>query len=320
MHVVRRASACRQRAAPGRWCSRRLRRGAAAVQVDHGRHRKFVAVPDDRRPAAAGLDGRAGEGALVAPDRRAQPGQDLRGGLPLDDLVPVGVRVLRDRRQHRRDRQRHLERRGQRHLAGEQFPGGRGAPEQPRPGDPAGDQHTRAAGQAEEPAPGQPAHAFLQIPTSMIDAHRASATPSGTCRSSAPATPAKYCPDSPRNSSRLAQNGHRVPPRHQSRRRQHDLRHREVGDQVRAEPVQRQHVVVADQVAAGEHRLGEDRDGVHRDAPTRHPEHRPATQPRRCSPSLDRSGHESLSGQVVNRPQRHRQCPMLSKTRIRIYS
>jgi hypothetical protein len=57
-----------------------------AVQVHHGGHRQLVAVPDPDRLAAAALDRRSGEDAVVAEHGGARPGQDLHLGHPLDDL------------------------------------------------------------------------------------------------------------------------------------------------------------------------------------------------------------------------------------------
>ncbi len=67
------------------------RRGPPAVQVHDGRHGQLVAVRHGDRPAAARLDRRPGEGALVRPQRCPDPGQDLRGRLALGDLVTVGA-------------------------------------------------------------------------------------------------------------------------------------------------------------------------------------------------------------------------------------
>ena len=46
--------------------------------------------PNHRRPAAASLDCRAREAAVVAPDCGQPPRQDLEGGLALHDFVVIG--------------------------------------------------------------------------------------------------------------------------------------------------------------------------------------------------------------------------------------
>jgi hypothetical protein len=70
-----------------------FRRGDAAVEVDHRRHRQLVAVADDGAAAAPGLYGGTGEDAVVGPDFGLQARQYLGVGDPLGDLVVVGVRV-----------------------------------------------------------------------------------------------------------------------------------------------------------------------------------------------------------------------------------
>ena len=79
----------------------RLRARHAAMQMRHGRNAQPVRVRHHSRPSAAGLDRRAGKDAVIAPDTRAHPGDDLDRRFALGDLVVVGRRVAPDRLQDR---------------------------------------------------------------------------------------------------------------------------------------------------------------------------------------------------------------------------
>ncbi len=120
-------------------------RGPPAVEVHHRRHRQLVAVQHGRLDPAPRLDRGPGERAFVRPQASRESRQDLRLDLALRDLVPVPLGRRLDGREHRRDRQRHRERLGQRHLAA-QFGPGRG-----RAARPAGRQRQAADRHGAEP-------------------------------------------------------------------------------------------------------------------------------------------------------------------------
>jgi len=75
--------------------------------------RQCVDLADDRLPAPRHDDRRSRRDAVVAPDRRLQARQDVGGRRLLGDGVEIRVGGRPHRREDRRDRQRHRERRGQ---------------------------------------------------------------------------------------------------------------------------------------------------------------------------------------------------------------
>ena len=83
----------------------------SAVVVDGGRDAQAVPLPDDDAPSALGADRRTRELPAVAPDLRPLPGEDLDALTPHGEVVVVGGGVAPHRAEHRRDAQRHRERR-----------------------------------------------------------------------------------------------------------------------------------------------------------------------------------------------------------------
>ena len=88
-----------------------------AMEMRDGRNAQTVHVRHHSRPSSASLDRRAGKDAVIAPDARAHPGNDLDRRLALGDLVVIGHRVAPDRLQDWRNRKRASELRDRRMRA-----------------------------------------------------------------------------------------------------------------------------------------------------------------------------------------------------------
>ena len=86
------------------------RRDVPAVEVDVRVEREVVALADDRRAALARPDRRPGVDALVAVDRRLEPGQDLGEPFADVDVVDVHAGLADHGTQLGHDRQIDLER------------------------------------------------------------------------------------------------------------------------------------------------------------------------------------------------------------------
>src|SRR5262245_53013636 len=74
------------------------------MKMNDRRPVETIGVRDDDSASTSGFDRWTWSDAVVAPDSRANAGEDLRDGLTLNDFVVVGCRVRSHRREDRWNR------------------------------------------------------------------------------------------------------------------------------------------------------------------------------------------------------------------------